>query len=89
MGAATASTQAYTAKPVRSILPVATSSTSDTLGRMIARQLDERLGQQIVINNQPGAGGNIGVPVAPGVSENTAIRRNPHPAQCHGYGPSG
>jgi len=64
MGAATAGAQTYPVKPVRFILPVAASSTSDILGRMIARQLADRLGQQIVIDNQPGAGGNIGVPIA-------------------------
>ena len=60
----TAVAQTYPAKPIRFILPVAASSTSDTLGRLIARQLAERLGQQIVVDNQPGAGGNIGVPLA-------------------------
>lgn len=62
--AATAGAQTYPVKPIRFILPVAASSTSDTLVRMVARQLADRLGQQIVIDNQPGAGGNIGVPVA-------------------------
>ena len=63
--AATAGAQgAYPVKPIRFILPVAASSTSDTLSRMIATQLSERLGQQIIIDNQPGAGGNLGVPLA-------------------------
>src|SRR5687767_13532457 len=64
LAAGTAAAQAYPVKPVRFILPVAAGSTSDTLGRLIASKLSERLGQQIVIDNQPGAGGNIGVPVA-------------------------
>jgi tripartite-type tricarboxylate transporter receptor subunit TctC len=63
-GVATATAQTYPVKPIRFILPVAASSTSDTLGRLIARPLADRLGQQIVIDNQPGAGGNIGVPMA-------------------------
>ena len=63
-GAPVASAQAYPTKPLRFILPVAAGSTSDTLGRLIAVRLAERLGQQIVIDNQPGAGGNIGVPIA-------------------------
>ena len=60
----TACAQAYPAKPIRLILPVAAGSTSDTIGRMVARNLSERMGQQVVADNQPGAGGNIGVPMA-------------------------
>lgn len=56
--------QVYPAKPIRLILPVAAGSTSDTIGRMVARGLSERLGQQLIVDNQPGAGGNIGVPLA-------------------------
>lgn len=62
LAAADAAAQAYPAKPSRLILPVAAGSTSDTIGRMVARGLSERLGQQLVIDNQPGADGNIGVP---------------------------
>jgi tripartite-type tricarboxylate transporter receptor subunit TctC len=61
---ANANAQSYPAKPVRLILPVAAGSTSDTIGRLVARPLSERLGQQVVVDNQPGAGGNIGVPMA-------------------------
>ncbi len=63
-GSGQASGQVYPARPVRLILPVAAGSTSDTIGRLVARHLSERLGQQIVVDNQPGAGGNIGVPIA-------------------------
>ena len=61
--AAQSDSVSYPVKPVRFILPVAAGSTSDTIGRMVARGLTERLGQQIVVDNQPGAGGNIGVPM--------------------------
>ncbi len=61
---AVAAAQGYPTKPIRLILPVAAGSTSDTIGRMVARNLSERLGQQMVVDNQPGAGGNIGVPIA-------------------------
>jgi tripartite-type tricarboxylate transporter receptor subunit TctC len=64
IAATSAAAQTYPVKPIRFILPVAAGSTSDTLGRLIATRLSERLGQQIVIDNQPGAGGNLGVPVA-------------------------
>ena len=62
--ATNAGAQNYPAKPIRLILPVGAGSTSDTIGRMVARGLAERLGQQMVVDNQPGAGGNIGVPMA-------------------------
>lgn len=54
----------FPAKPVRFILPVAAGSTSDTLARLVAQALAARLGQQVVSENQPGAGGNVGVPMA-------------------------
>jgi tripartite-type tricarboxylate transporter receptor subunit TctC len=63
-GSGQASGQVYPARPVRLILPVAAGSTSDTIGRLVARSMSERLGQQIVVDNQPGAGGNIGMPIA-------------------------
>ena len=56
LGATAATAQTYPAKPIRLILPVAAGSTSDTIGRMVARGLSERLGQQLVVDNQPGAG---------------------------------
>jgi tripartite-type tricarboxylate transporter receptor subunit TctC len=55
---------AYPTKPLRFILPVAAGSTSDTIARLVARALSDGLGQQVVAENQPGAGGNIGVPIA-------------------------
>lgn len=61
---ATAGAQTFPTRPLRFILPVAAGSTSDTLGRLIARELTDALGQQVVVDNQPGAGGNIGVPLA-------------------------
>ncbi len=56
--------QTWPAKPLRLILPVGAGSASDTIARLVARGLSDRLGQQIVIDNQPGAGGNIGMPLA-------------------------
>ncbi len=56
--------QTWPAKPLRMILPVGAGSASDTIARVVARGLSDRLGQQIVMDNQPGAGGNIGMPLA-------------------------
>jgi tripartite-type tricarboxylate transporter receptor subunit TctC len=52
--------QAYPARPVRIIVPVAAGGANDVTGRLIAQWLSERLGQQFVIENRPGAGTNVG-----------------------------
>src|SRR5215831_5058744 len=56
----TASAQAYPTRPVRIIVGVAAGGTSDILARLMGQWLSERLGQQFVIDNRPGGGGNIG-----------------------------
>src|SRR5262249_46946026 len=52
--------QAYPTRPVRLIVPVAPAGAADITARLIGQWLSERLGQQFVIENRPGAGGNIG-----------------------------
>src|SRR5262245_45574997 len=52
--------QAYPARPVRIIVAVAAGGTNDIVARLIGQWLSQRLGQQFVIDNRPGAGGNIG-----------------------------
>ena len=51
---------AYPAHPVRVIVGFAPGSTTDTLARLIGQWLSQKLGQQFVIENRPGAGGNVG-----------------------------
>jgi tripartite-type tricarboxylate transporter receptor subunit TctC len=51
--------QDYPTRPVRLMVPFPPGSTSDTLARLIGQWLTDRLGQPIVIENKPGAAGNL------------------------------
>src|SRR3954471_13659652 len=58
--ASAAHAQSYPTKPVRLIIPFPPGGSNDVVGRLIALQLSERLGRQVVAENQGGAGGIIG-----------------------------
>ncbi len=52
--------QAYPSRPVRLVVPYAPAGATDILARLMGHWLSERLGQQFVIDNRPGAANNIG-----------------------------
>ena len=54
-----ASAQAYPARPVRIIVGFAAGGTTDIISRLIGQSLSERLGQQFIIENRPGASANL------------------------------
>jgi tripartite-type tricarboxylate transporter receptor subunit TctC len=54
----------YPEKPIRFIVPYAAGGTTDLLSRAIAQKLSEALGQGVVPDNRPGAGGNVGAEIA-------------------------
>jgi tripartite-type tricarboxylate transporter receptor subunit TctC len=55
-----ASGQAYPAKPIRIVVPLAAGGPGDLLARAIAQKLSDAVGQPVVIDNRPGANSNVG-----------------------------
>jgi tripartite-type tricarboxylate transporter receptor subunit TctC len=60
LSVATASAQTYPAKPVRIIVGLAPGGTTDVFTRILAQRLTEAWGQQVIVDNRPGASGMIG-----------------------------
>ena len=52
--------QTYPVRPIKIIVPSPAGATTDTLVRMTAQKLQEKWGQPVIVDNRPGAGGNIG-----------------------------
>ena len=63
--AQTAAPAAWPTKPIRVIVTFPPGGSADAAVRIVAPKLGERLGQQVVVDNRPGAGGNIGLAASP------------------------
>src|SRR6516162_7772709 len=59
-GAADAAAQEWPQRSVRVIVPFGPGGGADIIGRIVAQSLQEKLGQPVVIENRPGAGGTLG-----------------------------
>src|SRR5712671_2767063 len=70
----------YPTKPVRIVVAFGPSGAADIMARLIAQWLSERLGQTFIIENRPGAGGNIGT--------EAAVRAPPDGYTLHLVGPA-
>ncbi|MBI4195743.1 MAG: tripartite tricarboxylate transporter substrate binding protein [Betaproteobacteria bacterium] len=64
LGAVDALAQTYPTKPIRVIVPFPPVGAADLLTRTIGQKLTEAWGQQIIVDNRPGIGGNLGVELA-------------------------
>jgi tripartite-type tricarboxylate transporter receptor subunit TctC len=79
--------QAYPNKPIKIIVPYPPGGTSDILARAIGQKLTDSLGQTIVVENKPGANGNLGAdfvkrrPMATRYVTISAPRDQPEPVQ--------
>ncbi|MBT9465410.1 tripartite tricarboxylate transporter substrate binding protein [Hydrogenophaga sp.] len=88
--------QDYPSKPIRMIVPFSAGGPTDVLARSLAKSMGEVLGQPIIVDNRPGAGGSIGIDgvakAAPdgytiGMAHTGTTAINPHLYPRHPYDP--
>lgn len=87
MSAAGVQAQAYPNKPITLIVPFAAGASADGIARIVVRELSQALGQPVVVDNKPGAGGALGLMTVAksipdgyviGLGATGAIAVNPH-----------
>lgn len=85
--AGAAAAQAYPSKPITLIVPFAPGASADGIARIVGRELSQALGQPVVVDNKPGAGGALGLMTVAkaaadgytiGLGATGAIAVNPH-----------
>ncbi|WP_084216951.1 Bug family tripartite tricarboxylate transporter substrate binding protein [Xenophilus azovorans] len=76
-----ADTQPWPTRPIRWIVPYTAGGLSDSIARLVAQKLSDRLGQPVVIENKTGAGGNIGTELGAKAAPDgyTIVLGNPGP----------
>jgi tripartite-type tricarboxylate transporter receptor subunit TctC len=88
--------EAYPAKPIRLVVPFAAGSATDSVARILGQELSQRLGQNVVVENRPGANGQLAaalVAKAPAdgytlfMTTNTTHAANPHLYRTLPYDP--
>ena len=86
----------YPSKPIRLVAPFPPGGTTDVLSRIVAQKLGDALQRQVVVDNRPGAGGNLGHEVASKttpdgytilMSSNAQLVANPHLYKRLGFDP--
>ena len=63
-GTAALAQEQFPSKPITIIVPFAAGGTTDILARIVSQALQQELGQTVIVDNKPGAGGNIGAVAA-------------------------
>ncbi len=91
-----AGAQSYPTRPVRLVVPYPAGGATDLIARVVAQKLSDNFKQQFIVDNKPGAGGNIGVAFvakAPadgytiGISATNSFAINPHLTKTLPYDP--
>src|SRR5258706_2791635 len=73
--------QGYPSKPAKVIVPYPPGGPTDIVARVVSQKLSEQTGQQFIVENRPGAGGNIGaeaVAKRPAAGYTLAVATTPH-----------
>ena len=96
VAAAPGAAQPYPSKPIKLVVPFAAGSATDSVGRILAQELSQRLGQNVLVENRPGANGQLAAAFvaksAPDgytlfMATNTTQAANPHLYRTLPYDP--